>query len=57
MAWLMGGIRDAGGDCAREVVTIAKMQNAMHTYREDIKSDQLRPPGANVKCDGNALLA
>jgi hypothetical protein len=57
MAWLMGGIRDAGGDCAREVATIAKMQNAMHTYREDIKSDQLRPPGANVKCDGNALLA
>ena len=35
----MGEIRDGGGDCAREVATIAKMQNAMHTYRGDIESD------------------
>jgi hypothetical protein len=51
----MGGIRDGGGDCAREVATIAKMQIEIHTYREDIESDQVRPPWANVKCDGNVL--
>lgn len=51
----MGGIRDGDGDCAREAATIAKMQNAMHTCRGDIESDQVRPPGAGVKCDGNPI--
>ena len=50
----MGGIRDGGGDCAREVATITKMQNAMHTYRGAIHSDQLQSPGAGVKRDENA---
>jgi hypothetical protein len=50
----MGGIRDGGGDCAREVATITKMQNAMHTYRGDIHSDQVQSPGAGVKRDENA---
>jgi hypothetical protein len=35
-AWLMGGIRDGGGDCAREMAMIARLQNATQTYREDI---------------------
>ena len=50
----MGGIRDGGGDRAREVATITEMQNAMqhisrrHTFRSGTIT------GSGVKRDENA---